>query len=275
MKCAIYTIGRLENDYIREWCEYHLNLGFDKIYLFDNNYDGEEYFEDVIQDLIDNKKVQMINVRNMFDFQKISYNMALSNFADKFDWNVFIDIDEFITLVNAKNIKDYLNNDIFKDFDMIHINWMTYGDSGHIIKTNDNVIKRFTIPIMPLDKHISYDFPENNHVKSIIRGNCKDLKELKFLWNPHTPSNILVNCCNNKGEKVNSASPFCEYNFDEAYIRHYTSKSLEEFLSNKLKKGFCEGHLPQLNLDWFWKRNEKTEEKERFINDYLKKIKND
>ena len=39
MKCAICAIAKNENDYINEWCKYHLNLGFDEIYIFDNNKD--------------------------------------------------------------------------------------------------------------------------------------------------------------------------------------------------------------------------------------------
>ena len=50
MKKALITIGRMENRYAREFIEYHLNLGFDHIYVLDNNRQHEEHFEDVLQD---------------------------------------------------------------------------------------------------------------------------------------------------------------------------------------------------------------------------------
>ena len=53
MKTLVCSIGRLENKYIREWVEYYKNLGFTNIVLYDNNYDGEEHFEDVIGDYIE------------------------------------------------------------------------------------------------------------------------------------------------------------------------------------------------------------------------------
>ena len=45
-------IGRKENQYIREFVEYNKMLGFTNICLFDNNYDGEDDFHDVIGDYI-------------------------------------------------------------------------------------------------------------------------------------------------------------------------------------------------------------------------------
>ena len=48
MKIALCCIGRLENRYIREYVGFYLGIGVDKVFLYDNNYDGEEYFEDVI-----------------------------------------------------------------------------------------------------------------------------------------------------------------------------------------------------------------------------------
>ena len=53
MKILLCSIGRMENSYIREWVEYNKNLGFTNIVLYDNNYDGEENFEDVIGDYIE------------------------------------------------------------------------------------------------------------------------------------------------------------------------------------------------------------------------------
>ena len=37
MKSAIRAIARNEEDYLLEWINYHLNLGFDHIFLCDNN----------------------------------------------------------------------------------------------------------------------------------------------------------------------------------------------------------------------------------------------
>ena len=64
MKVAVCSIGRLENRYIKEFVEYYKKLGVDKIFLYDNNYDGEEYFESVIGDYLDKGFVEVIDFRN-------------------------------------------------------------------------------------------------------------------------------------------------------------------------------------------------------------------
>ena len=49
MKTCIIAIARLEGDYIREWVKYHLNLGFDKIFIGDNNFDEKENLDRIIE----------------------------------------------------------------------------------------------------------------------------------------------------------------------------------------------------------------------------------
>ena len=36
MKVVIVAIAKMEQDYIEEWVKYHLHLGFDQIFLYDN-----------------------------------------------------------------------------------------------------------------------------------------------------------------------------------------------------------------------------------------------
>ena len=50
-----------------------------------------------------------------------------------------------------------------------------------------------------IDKKVAYDFPENFHIKSIIRGG---LGNVVFDGNSHTIQNIDFNCCNENGQKV-------------------------------------------------------------------------
>ena len=52
MRLALVAIGRRENRYAREFVEHYLRLGFDHVFICDNNHDGEERFEEVLQDFI-------------------------------------------------------------------------------------------------------------------------------------------------------------------------------------------------------------------------------
>ena len=63
MKVALCCIGRLENQYAVEFVEWYKKIGFDKIFIYDNNHDGEEYFENVLQSYIDEGFVEITEYR--------------------------------------------------------------------------------------------------------------------------------------------------------------------------------------------------------------------
>ena len=44
------------------------------------------------------------------------------------------------------NIKDFLAQDKFKDFQIIKVNWLSYNDNGNIYKTEGGVQERFPVP---------------------------------------------------------------------------------------------------------------------------------
>ena len=104
MKTLLYAIGRMENDYIREWVEYNKNIGFDKICLFDNNFDGEQDFHGVIGDYIDSGYVILKNYRNKICCQLEAYTECYAEYGNDYDWLAFFDCDEFLTFSIHKNI---------------------------------------------------------------------------------------------------------------------------------------------------------------------------
>ena len=124
MKVALVVIGRLENRYAVEYVEYYKQLGFDQIFIIDNNYDGEEHFEDVLQSYIDDKFVTIIDYRNKkndegdawdHSIQVISYIDVYHKIKNDYDWIAFFDFDEYLTLSRDKNIKDYLCRKCFNN----------------------------------------------------------------------------------------------------------------------------------------------------------------
>ena len=73
-KVLLCCIGKMENNYIREYVEHYKSIGFDNICLYDNNDPDGEHFEDVIGDYIDSGFVILKDVRGQKNlaFPKVS-----------------------------------------------------------------------------------------------------------------------------------------------------------------------------------------------------------
>lgn len=257
MKTLLCCIGRRENDYIREFVEYNKVLGFTNICLFDNNYDGEEDFNDVIGDYISNGYVILKDYRNRKVCQLDAYNECYKTYGNEYDWIAFFDIDEFMFVNCNKTLGEYLARPEFNEYDMIHINWLLFGDGGQIKSDGRGLLQRI---VQPLDlNHITfYSFPDNFHCKSIIRGG---LAEVKWNCTPHTPTND-IKCCNSYGLPCDGNSPFTPYDYRNAGLRHFTTKTAEEY-AVKVKRGFPDANptTKEEMVKNFFKRNEVTAEK--------------
>jgi hypothetical protein len=274
IKVAVCCIGRQENRYINEFISHYLNLGVDKIFIYDNNGYDEEYFESAIDTTLITSKIDIIDYRGKDYCQLKCYQECYDTYKEKFDWFLFIDCDEFLYINEFNNIKDFLTQTKFNNFDMIHINWMTYGDSNNIFYENKPLNERFTTPILPIDFKVDYEFAHNNHIKSIVRGG---MDELVWGCTPHTPSNNLK-CCGADGNVCDSTSPFLQFDFTYAHFKHYTTKTIEEFLTIKVNRGFPDGNKDLFKIinpiENFFKFNSITEEKIEYIKEYYKTKKN-
>ena len=63
MKVGLIAIARMENSYIKEFYWLFQTWDLDNIIIYDNNRTGEESFDTVLSDYINNNKVLIMNVR--------------------------------------------------------------------------------------------------------------------------------------------------------------------------------------------------------------------
>ena len=73
MKVSLCVCGRLGNRYVSEYVKHYKNLGFDHIYIADNNRDGEENFKDVLQSDIDENFVTLYDYSHLTTFTDLIY----------------------------------------------------------------------------------------------------------------------------------------------------------------------------------------------------------
>ena len=196
IKVCLCVIGKKENLYATEFVEHYKKLGYNKIFIYDNNDLEDEKFEDVIQNEIDNGFVSIINIRGYKGQQFASYKDCYGKNNIFYDWLSFFDFDEFLEL-NPKNttIQKFLKNKRFKKCQNIKINWVFYFNSNSLKYENK-----------PVQKRINSSVRLNKHIKSTVRGNLS-INYWSKTKNPHSSTNQFISC-SSSGKIINYKSPF-------------------------------------------------------------------
>jgi len=221
MKIALVCIAKNEDNYIKEWVDYHKKLGFDDIFIFENNWSS---------DLEDEK---VITIKFNGEVKQVSaYNTFIDRFKYDYDWAAFIDVDEFIVLKKHKNIKDFIKD--YEDVEYgIAVNWVLFGNNGHddIADDNYSVLERFT----------KRQEGVNQHTKTILKLKYENIK----MVDPHHPNTILYDTNFNK---VTSAlNP--NGTIDVIQLNHYFCKTLKEF-KEKIERGRADIPTKRNLTDW-------------------------
>ena len=276
-KIAICAIVKNENLYLRDWVEYHKNLGISKIFIYDNNDFWGEHPEDVLQDYIEQGFVEVTDVRGIekglrYDTQNINIqNRAYIETYERlrktkdYQWQINIDVDEYID-TRGVDLLTLLNNDRYKEYDTIYVPWVFYDDNNKLRYEDESVFTRFPNPSK-----------DTNHAnKSIIRiGKKIANKNAKCLHHGFLLEG--KKCCWSDGCKVGSqphTQYTCYYTVNRAYIfiRHYKSKSLEEYIKRKWRRHWGADKITTrkcltLNdiLKEYFSMNKKTPQKEEIF----------
>lgn len=259
---AMCVIGRNENPYAVEWVEHYRKLGVIKIFVYDNWFDGEGRLADVLQDYVKTGFIEITDLHNRPNLQCRAYEHCYRLHGNEYAWIGFLDFDEYLRWNPRKKIESMFAR--YDNGDVVLINWRLMTDNGHLHYSDAPLAERFKEP-MPLDNHVKYDFPENNHVKSFVRGG---LGEIRFTANPHAP--VGLSAVNTRGESV-KCQAFVPYDHSVMRIDHYWTKSADEWRHNKLVRGFCSGKsyiesIMKNQRDYFFAVNEYSKLKEDIIN---------
>lgn len=299
MKTALVAIGRRENQYAREWVSHHLALGFDHIYIYDNNHDGEEHFETVLTDFITPPSsiagdaiaspssiasdaiasppsiasnaitappVTIIGYRNIEKAQRSAYNDAYQRLSPHYDWIAFFDFDEFLCFaavpkasalgLKPLGLKPFLAA-IPVAYQAVMIPWLMMTDSRLVHNDRRPLMERFT----------ESTTRGGGQGKCIVRGG---ISGLRFTNSVHVPYEPTLRCCTPKGEPT-IQKRHQPQDTEVAYLKHFSTKTIEEWLSNKMQKGaagITYDTFREKYKDYFFTINERTSEKEAFIRNF-------
>ena len=259
MKTLICGIARNENIYVNEWCHYYLDMGFDHICLYDNNNFDDPYVGDFIdKNILD--KVTIIDKREQSgDKAQLEwYRDCYDTYGKEYDWFTFLDIDEFISGID--NINEFLSQDKFKDAEQIQILWKLFGDDGYIERD-------MSIPVHEFFKIDNAAREPWNKLlgKILLKANMKIAENTSI--KVHGMSYLLTYYPS--GKRSPALHYITNYKNETVYINHYRTKTLKEFLLYKLPRKNRILHNSSVDLNYYFKVNEWTPEKQEFINNWF------
>ncbi|KRM84216.1 glycosyl transferase 2 [Limosilactobacillus coleohominis DSM 14060] len=210
-----------EAKYIKEWLNYYKIIGFEKIYVYDNESTDNTY--QTLLPFIEDGFVDYYLIKGN-SRQMDAYNDALIKSRKESKYIAFLDADEFMFLPESSKSLLQIINKIFSKNSKIGgviINWLIFGSSGFDKAPKGFVTQNFLY-------RSNFGFSKNRHVKTIC-----DPRKVEGINNPHYVEYKLgYFSVNTVGEKAKG--PFTEYN-DNTPIRinHYFTKSKEEFLKKR------------------------------------------
>lgn len=213
---VICAIIKDEHLFLEEWIDYHLSLGFDRIYLYED-FTSKPHNEITDRyDIVELHSMREIPscVEGKTSRQCAVYNWFVQNKKDECDWCLFTDIDESLRLEEGLTLDELTSE--FEGDAGIQIWWKVYGCGGHIKRPNLSVQEAYGNDFKPHVKHgiTNYDYKSFVNMK---RG-------ISFI-NCHYHRKI-VNTHHRRGDYRYARN---EITWDKCWIDHYMSKSWEDW----------------------------------------------
>lgn len=271
MRVVVCAIAKNENKYINEWAHHYFNLGFDHIYLYDNNFSKDPYVGDCFDDDIKDK-ITIFDVRDICgeSIQERSYNNFYSLYGETFDWCLFCDIDEFLTGVSDINNFFIKNESVFKPFKQVRVKWKLFGDDDIIER--DESIPVFKFFKKPIEDNIVF----SNQAKMFIKGHLDSSSFFIYIHYALANNSLTFDSCLPSGKKSNiqgiskKNGIILDYKDETIFLNHYRTKTLKEFLNQKFGRTDCDRcSFSTINLSYFFAMNKNTPEKQEYIKKWL------
>lgn len=252
-KVYIITSAKFEECYIEEWVKYHLDFGFDKIIINDNNPKDYPYnIKDILKKYIDSGKVIVERYYDSHDTPNdlevpdgdVSniYTWLYHKYENEFGWVAKLDIDEFLEIPETNNnLKEFLYNHKFDNVLSIVLPFRLYFCKGeyylHYTRLKNN---RDRFEYRQCDDYETWTFKsiikKSNYVKQI------GLHYTYFSINYDNDQNLILYSLPN-GESVDTIE------LDPTYSKENNVKKYTDYINNVISNI---GHINH----YFWRSME-------------------
>lgn len=232
---TVACIIKNESPYIKEWIDFHIQLGVDRFIIFDN--DSEDNIATVLEPYIELGKVIYIKFPGN-KVQVSAYNLACLLSRKNTNWLALIDADEFLFSPLNVKLPEILKN--YEGCAAIGVNWVVYGHCGIEKKPDGLVRKNYVMTFSDKNNEL------NCRIKSIVNPRMvMAAMSAHHCWYKKRKFAVDENKQIITGDAIYApySSMLCTYNNNTNILRinHYWTKSKEE-LKAKCNRGYPDGH---------------------------------
>jgi tetratricopeptide (TPR) repeat protein len=219
---SLCLICKDENDYLSEWLDYHILMGVERFYIYDNG--SKVSLRVSVGDYITRGWVRLIEYPGK-GVQLQAYDHCLHNFGPDTRWLGFIDTDEFLVPKTTPDLRLFLKD--FEEYGGLAVSSLFFGSNGQKMPPEGGQIVGYT-------SRTHETFFENTLIKSIVQP--------QKVIQPFSPHDFIYNelswCVNENFQRVD----FQRYPNSVAKIQlnHYFCRSEHE-IQSKLSRGRGDG----------------------------------
>lgn len=217
---SLVCIAKYEEAYIKEWIDFHLCVGIDRIYVYDND---SPDLRRILQPYIEKGVVVYKEIHGKAR-QLDAYNDAVYFFKNRTRYMAFLDVDEFLVSEDFNQSLKSVIRLIFRKKLLcggIAVNWRVYGSSGYKKAPVGYVIENFCY-------RCKNDGQGNDCIKTI--ANPRMIKSFEHV---HYPAYIYgVHNIDESGNVVYGWSNPVEQT-RLIRVNHYFTKSEEEWIMRR------------------------------------------
>lgn len=224
-RLAVAAIVKDEGRYLEEWLAYHIILGCEHFYLFDNG--STDDTQEVLKKFVTYGYVTRIDWP-LFPGQIDAYNYAARSFGHLAEWLTFIDVDEFFVLKRHRSMPEFLST---VDGDQLLAFWKTFGHSGHRRRPPGLIIKNY-VRCEPQLSPVTKALVRSDRIKTVQ----------------------VHNCITTTGRTVNDLGaplredwihPEPDRSDESIRINHYFTRSYEDY-EEKIRRGQVDGRADKV-----------------------------
>ncbi len=231
MYLSLCLIAKDENDYLKEWLDYHILLGVEHFWIYDN--DSQQPLVESIPEYVQKGWVT-VNPIHGKGMQLYAYDHCIQSYGHLSQWIGFIDTDEFIVPGTTKSIPEYLQD--FEPYGGLAISSLFFGADEKKERPLCGQVAGFV-------SRTPDDFSMNRLIKSIVQPE-------KVIY-PISPHNFLYRegfyCVNERKDRVDTQSFPCHVK--NIQLNHYYTRSESEW-KEKINRGRGDIGNPYSDKRW-------------------------